>query len=349
MKAKRTKRFFRLIVLLVLVCGFLIRKPIYRNQDLVVQDGQTFTQLFDQFGIVDKILLKITAKFHPDWVSNLEPWVYEFSWSYSRAQFFAIINKGPKQKYVRFTVLEGWSIYDVQEQLQKSKIDLSGQYLSIVSSIQEIQYYALQYPFLSQAGNTLSSLEGFLYPETYHLEIGQDPVRQLVKLQLDAFEKSIWEKYGANLLNLRSQIFRSYDLSVSLYDLLILASVIQKEERNSQNQPIIAGIFLNRLAGWMRLDADITLCYWLKQPYDSCPPAVIVQHLDDTENLYNTRALAGLPPTAISSIFVGTIKSLINFQKTDYLFYLHDSQWGIHYANTIQDHNSNKSKYLNGN
>jgi len=57
--------------------------------------------------------------------------------------------------------------------------------------------------------------------------------------------------------------------------MLILASVVEKEERNTKNKPTVAGIFFNRLANGMRLDADITLCYGLHEPYETCTPALI--------------------------------------------------------------------------
>lgn len=71
--------------------------------------------------------------------------------------------------------------------------------------------------------------------------------------------------------------------------MISLASVIEKEERNNSYKPTIAGIFLNRLDIRMRLDADITLCYGLKKPYDACTPTIIVQNLKDNTNAYNTR------------------------------------------------------------
>ena len=108
---------------------------------------------------------------------------------------------------------------------------------------------------------------------------------------------------------------------------------------------MIAGIFLNRLTQGMRLDADVSLCYGIAIPYDQCR-SQIATHLDDVSNPYNTRQNAGLPPTPISSPTLETVSALINYQKSDYLFYLHDDQGGIHYGRTIEEHNANKANYL---
>lgn len=75
----------------------------------------------------------------------------------------------------------------------------------------------------------------------------------------------------------------------------------------------------------MRLDADVTLCYGLQIPYNQCRSA-IPSHLEDQSNLYNTRKNIGLMPTPISSPSVETLQSLFNYQQTNALFYLHDSQ-----------------------
>lgn len=112
-----------------------------------------------------------------------------------------------------------------------------------------------------------------------------------------------------------------------------------------ENKPIIAGIFLNRLEKGMRLDADITLCYGLKFTYDQCHQNIL-PHLNDANNPYNTRQVSGLMPTPISSPSIETILAVLNFQKTDYLFYLHDNQGGIHYGTTNEEHASNIAIYL---
>jgi UPF0755 protein len=62
---------------------------------------------------------------------------------------------------------------------------------------------------------------------------------------------------------------------ITWYDTVILASIVEKEERTTTNKPTVAGVFFNRLANSMRLDADITLCYGLHEPYETCTPVLI--------------------------------------------------------------------------
>ena len=65
----------------------------------------------------------------------------------------------------------------------------------------------------------------------------------------------------------------------------------------------------------MQIDADISLCYGLKRPYSSCTPQVIVNNLRDKQNLWNTRARAGIPPTPIANPDVNSITALFDAQK----------------------------------
>jgi UPF0755 protein len=97
----------------------------------------------------------------------------------------------------------------------------------------------------------------------------------------------------------------------------------------------------------MQLWADITLCYWLKIPYELCTPSKIVKYLNDKDNKYNTRALNWLPPTPISNVSESTYDALINYTPSNYFYYLHDSSWWIHYWETYEEHLDNKSKYIN--
>lgn len=111
-------------------------------------------------------------------------------------------------------------------------------------------------------------------------------VNQLITAQLKNFDEKVWKPYRDHFIT-----FAPEGLALQNYRALILASVIENEEKADANKPIIAGIFINRLKAGMRLDADVTLCYGLKITYDQCR-AAILPNLHDASNLYNTRANA---------------------------------------------------------
>ena len=257
---------------------------------------------------------------------------------------------GPSHVYEHITILEWWSIYDVDAMLSKKWLIKAGEYIRFVTDKTIIEKYTKRYAFLEQAvkeRGELTSLEGYLYPDTYYIDKDKNIVDQLVYVQLEAFQQKIRKPYAQDLKNLSKHLSSLwFDFKLSSYGALILASLIEKEERNDENKPLIASIFFNRLDKNTKIDADISLCYGLKKWYEYCNPDVIVEHLYDTDNPYNTRAVVWLPPTPISNVTVASLKAILDARKTDNVFYLHDKAWGLHVGKNISEHNANKSKYL---
>ena len=142
---------------------------------------------------------------------------------------------------------------------------------------------------MREAGS-ITSLEGFLYPDTYFLDQDTDVVPALVRVQLDTFDKRVRQTIQDDLSSFYRRLAQDFPaVNMDWYDIMTLASVVQKEERIAANQPTIAGIFLRRMQLGMRIDADITLCYGLKQPYSVCTPNYIARYVSDSSNVYNTR------------------------------------------------------------
>jgi UPF0755 protein len=276
--------------------------------------------------------------------SKLEPGNYIFSWSYTRASFVKKILKWPDKDYLRLTLLEGRSIYDIDAALARKWYITGGDYISFVTDSTIITKYEQKYEFLKPwmyVPTNLSTLEGFLYPDTYQVDKNKNIIDQLVYLQLENFNNKVWNAHW-------QQFPTGFDhASLSTYDVITIASIVEKEERNVANKPTVAGIFLKRLNIWMALDADITLCYGLKEAYSDCTPTVIAKNVGDKFNPYNTRQVRWLPPTPISSPTRESINAVLNPQTSDYLYYLHDMQGNIHYGSTLEEHNANKAKYLN--
>jgi UPF0755 protein len=233
--------------------------------------------------------------------------------------------------------LEGRSIYDIDADLTAKGYISEGEYVSYTTNTEKIAELSTRYDFFD---SSIKSLEGFLYPDTYYLDNRGNLVNQLVSIQLNTFKKKVRNLYTNNFTDIKTK----YKLNT--YQTITLASIIEKEEKADGNKPTVAGIFYNRLQKGMLLGADITLCYNFKKPYASCTPSVIGKNVSDTNNPYNTRQVAGLTPTPIGNPNVETIKATLFPKQTSYLFYLHDSNGGIHYGETNAEHERNKSQYL---
>ena len=150
-------------------------------------------------------------------------------------------------------------------------------------------------------------LEGFLFPATYEFT-KRTTTRQLVNHQLTAFRKS-WA--GVNMRYARSK-------RLTAYDVLIIASMIEKEVVAPEERPLVSAVIYNRLKAGMTLGIDATLRYGLDIP----PTESIRQSQLDSDNPYNTRKLAGLPPTPIANPGLASLQAAAHPAKVDYLFFV---------------------------
>jgi uncharacterized YceG family protein len=160
-------------------------------------------------------------------------------------------------------------------------------------------------PFLTEGPPP--NLEGFLFPATYEFT-KRTTTRQLVNAQLAAFRKN-WAK--VNMRYARSK-------NLTPYDVLIIASMIEKEVIAREERRLVAAVIYNRLKAGMTLGIDATLRYGLGIP----PTESIRQSHLDSDNPYNTRKLTGLPPTPIASPGLASIRAAARPAKVNYLFFV---------------------------
>ena len=348
-KRKKKSKFFVLLFwfLFLLVIGVFYIIGASYNSKIFYQPGtrieiskwETFSKFYWHLSGFQKIMMKFWMRNHSRDLPKLQEWIYHLSGSYSKLELMNFIAQWPELSHTKLTFLEWWSIYDIDQYLTKNNFFNAGVYLQKVQDQQFIEKMRSEFSFLALLPEG-KSLEGFLYPDTYFLDQQWNSIEKVIKMQLENFDTKVWKKYRDQFITFTPQW-----LDLTNYRALILASVIENEEKNQTNKPLIAGIFINRLLAGMRLDADVTLCYWLKLPYSQCRDA-IPSNLSDATNLYNTRQNIGLMPTPISSPSIATLDALFNYQKTDALFYLHDNQGKIYYGVTLEEHNQNKLKYL---
>ena len=332
-QSKKKIKIWRRILLGLIILGiYIFTKKITLDTKITIESGESASKIFNELSTIEKLRMKLYIKTHNIDFSKLESWGYSFSGNYSKAEFVANILKGSEKDYLRLTILEGRSIYDIDQALARKWYITGGDFIDYVTDYGTISKLMQWYEFLRQMPTKVSTLEGFLYPDTYNVDKNKPLIPQLVSKQLQTFQSRV-----------RSKLSNPTDF----YKTMILASVVEKEERNTVNKPTVAGIFLKRLEIWMKIDADITLCYGLKTSYTNCTPAVIGRNVNDANNKYNTRAVRGLPPTIICNPTRESINAVLNPQSSDYLYYLHDMEGNIHYGKTLEEHNTNKNKYLN--
>lgn len=178
-------------------------------------------------------------------------------------------------------------------------------------------------------------------PDTYRITGGTD-VTTMVSKMLDNFQKKIYTPF-----------IESGKPAEAFYDVLILASIVGEEEKNSSQLPIVADILKKRLRQGWQIGADITVCYPDLLPGNECQKYVNNYYSLSREaraaknNTYDTRSKVGLPPTPIANMTKEAFMATLNATaETPEWFYLHDKNGVIHTAITGAEHEQNKSTYL---
>ncbi len=354
----KKSRFLRpgWLVLFIIIVLFLKTISLWSfifNEKIVIEQWDTMTKITNRLPFVSRMRVRWYVKNNTDQLQSLQLWSYNFSWSYTPTTLLKTINNWPSRAFTKIKLLEWRSMYDIDENLTKQWYISWWQYIQYVSDINNIQVLSEKFDFVKlfsetkPQNNSALTLEWLLYPDTYHLSNNQPIIPQLVSLQLQAFRDKVSDPLS-NDINSFSAALQSqwYSFSLWFYNIITLASIVEKEERSHKNKPLIVGIFMNRIQNNMRIDADITLCYGLQKWYEICTPTLIAQSINDENNIYNTRKRFWLTPTPIANPSAKTIESLLQFQKTTNLFYLHDSKGWIWPADSLEWHNNNKIKYL---
>ena len=258
-------------------------------------------------------------------LNKIMPGTYMLSGNLSIPEIVHVITN-PEAQAVKVTFPEGLTAKDMAEILQKNGFDGEA-FLQLAENMPDS--FRKRYAFL--ASPAVSSLEGYLFPDTYFFKKDLT-VEQIAKKMLDNFENKIDEALMAELKRQNK----------SLADAIILASIVEKEVPMVTDMKIVAGIFENRLAIEMPLQSDATLSYILEDTVDS-------HTIEQTKIVspYNTYSNKGLTPGPIANPGMQAIAAVIYPQKTAYNFFLTakvGSENKTYYAKTFEEHVANKRK-----
>jgi uncharacterized YceG family protein len=207
----------------------------------------------------------------------------------------------PPPKIVKVVIPEGYTGAQIASLARED--GLRGDYSKAVANA---KHTGLLRPSSYGAPSSTRSLEGFLFPASYEL-YSATPVSQLVAQQLDAFRSN----FGGG------EVHRAKVLGVTPYDLLIVASIVEREAGTAHERPLVAAVIYNRLRMGMTLGVDATLRYAL---HDFTHPLTESQLA--SKSAYNTRIHKGLPPTPISNPGAAAIRAAAHPAQVSYLYYV---------------------------
>ena len=348
------------IVCVSLIFGYLISSFLSFEKQILTVNISFEIKQNDNIKIVLKRLYKEDVthnymytilfyyKYRNDY-KDIKKWTYTLDGEYTLHDIVKSFQKWPPAKQTQITVLEWWSSFDVVQHVDANVTV----YNQLVNDKYFVESIKNEFEFLSSFWD-IQSLEWFLYPDTYFFKeweiLDNNFSKLLIKKQLKAFEEKVWNPYNWELLKFHENIAKKdksfVNTLLSPYEVITIASIVEKEEKNTKNKPTISYILLKRYSLNMLIWADIALCYWLEIDYNACTPQTITKYIQSNVNWYNTRVVRWLTPTPIWNPSVSTIQSVLFSEKTDYLYYLHDKEWQVRYGKTLQQHNINKSKYL---
>ena len=163
-------------------------------------------------------------------------------------------------------------------------------------------------------------LEGYLYADTYFVTTDNATIEGFTEMCLDKMDSALSER--------RDQIDAS---GFSVHEFLTLTSIVTKEAR-SGDQPAVAGVFMNRLAQGMSLGSDVTVSYIFNEDR-----VELRQSQLDSDNPYNTRKFAGLPPGPISTVVGGAMDAVLDYTKSDDLYFFADGDGVVHFFKNQAD------------
>jgi UPF0755 protein len=226
-----------------------------------------------------------------------------------------------------FTVVDGWRVQDMLEALRRNP--------DIVSTLQAQASLAQQgVSIMERLGSPGIYPEGQFLPETYRFIAGTADI-ELLRQAHTALRRELDEAWATRDPGLPLQ---------NPEELLIVASIVQKESGVPQELAKIAGLYLHRLSIGMRLQADPTIIYGMGERYDGDIRTVDLR----TDGPYNTYTRSGLPPTPIALVSAAVIRATARPEKTDAIYFVASGKAdGTHvFSATLEAHNAAVAAYL---
>lgn len=288
------------------------RGPLDQTTDFMVRDGAALNQIaagLERQGIItNQRIFSIGAKGVLG-ADTLKAGEYEIKAQSSMLEIVELMQSG-KSILHSFTVPEGQTVQQVFDRLKSDEM--------LVGDL------PAQMP-----------AEGALLPETYKFSRGTtrlEIIEQMAKAQTRVLEQ-VWAR-------------RAPDLPIeSPEELVILASIVEKETARADERPRVAGVFINRLNQGIRLQSDPTIIYGLFGGAGKPSDRPIYKSDIDKPTAYNTYVINGLPPTPIANPGREAMEAVANPSRTKDLYFVADGTGGHAFAETLNDHNNNVARW----
>lgn len=212
---------------------------------------------------------------------------------------------------ISVTIPEGKNLFDIGKLLQQAEI----------TDYEEFIALAKNSDFAKELGLDGPRVEGYLFPDTYHFS-KKTPAATVIRTMVNSFKSRT------------ANVDFTHPFLKSPHEVVILASVVEKETGAAWERPLIAGVFLNRLKKPMRLQSDPTTIYGIYEGWDG---NLRKRNLQETTP-YNTYRINGLPKGPIANPGLEAINAVLNPEKHDYYFFVSKNDGTHIFTKTYRDH-----------
>ncbi|MBE6054877.1 MAG: endolytic transglycosylase MltG [Clostridium sartagoforme] len=323
---KRSFKTIPIIIILILFISFLItfiriiNKPLKTSSDIVIKvnEGDSFYSIINSLSNEGKIkgvpFIKLYVKVLGKNI-DIKQGEYVLQKELSVDELIETLTTESSLNIVKFTIPEGYTIEDIGEKLENEGICSKKDFLLA------IEEYELP-NFVQINSEKKYNLEGYLFPDTYLLKVGETP-KEIITKMVSRFEE---------MLKLAIEETNTTVKEEEIETVVTIASMIEKEARIDSERPIISSVIFNRLNDGMMLQIDASVIYALGEHVET----VLDKHLE-VDSPYNTYRNYGLPIGPISNPGFESIKAALKPEKTDYLFYVLQDDYTHYFTNNDVD------------
>jgi UPF0755 protein len=298
------------------------------NRPFVIARGETAGQIakrLEQDGIIRSALSFDFVLYETGRENALQSGTYTVSAALTPRDLAKLFEKAPGEQIV-LRIIDGWRLTEVAAAVNKAFPSITKGAFTAAAVVGDRKNTVLI------GMDATAPLEGYLFPDTYFMRPDMT-APQIVDVLLDTFERKVGTTLRA----------ASAERKVAIYDIVKLASIVEREARDRNESATIAGVYTNRLRIGMKLDADPTVQYAVGEWRELS--------LDDLklDSPYNTYRTAGLPPTPIANPGVAALEGAAKPADVPYFYFVakSDGTGGHAFARTIEEHEANRVKYGN--
>ena len=306
----------------------LAKDPNAESRTFVISRGETagsIAQRLQEAGFIRSALAFTYLLYETGRETSLQSGTYTISAAFTPRELGRVFEKAPSEQAV-LRIIEGWRLSETAAAVNKVFPSISADDFMKAAVVGERHNTVL-------AGLPAdTSLEGFLFPDTYFFKPSATAT-QIVDTLLDQFELRVGQA-------LRQA---AVDRKTTIYDIVKLGSIVEREARDRKESATIAGVYANRLDIGMKLDADPTVQYALGD-WKELSLADL-----EADSPYNTYRVAGLPPTPICSPGAAALEGAAKPERNPYFYFVakNDGTGDHAFAKTLEEHEANRVKYGN--